>query len=117
MNPGGRPGPVGDVRASGGFEIAVIAIGSVVFGVAGIVFGGARLATALFGGHVGGGLTDILRVAGRLAKRPGSPAAAWGTNGSDVPGPIAYWSATVVVVAVVVATVLGGLKVPAATIG
>lgn len=83
----------------GGGEVVVLVIGLVVAGVAGVVWGGARLAAALAGGRVVGGVTEALGAAGRLVSTPGDPAAAWGDAAAGLPGPAIYWAATATVAA------------------
>ncbi len=109
MNPSQRPGG-GSGSPNGGFEVVVVVIGTVVFGLVGIVYGGALLATGLFGGEVSGGLTDILGVVGRLAKRPSSPSTAWGPLATDLPGPVAYWFSTLLVVTALALVIYGIVK-------
>ena len=37
-----------------------------------------------------------MHAVGGLTSRPGNPAAAWGPKGDGLPGPIAYWSTTII---------------------
>jgi type IV secretion system protein VirD4 len=83
--------------ASGGFEIALVAVGAVLFGLAGVVWGGAWVAAWVAGGQLSAGVGDALRAAARLASAPGEPAAAWGDLASNLPGPVTYWACTVAV--------------------
>jgi type IV secretion system protein VirD4 len=92
-----------------GLELLALAVGAAVV-VAGLVTAtGARVATALSGGRVSGGLGDWLRVAGRLVQGE-APSAAWGDLGSEVPGPALYWVCTGIV-AVVAASAAVGLMI------
>ena len=78
-----------------GFETALIAAGAVVL-AAGFGTGlGARLAVALGGGHVDGGLDLWLRVTTRLL-RGAPPSVAWGES-AQLPAAGLYWGCTAVV--------------------
>ena len=76
-------------------------VGAVLLGAAAVVWGGALLAAAVVGGSVRAGLSEVLTAAGRLARAPGEPAAAWGIAASGLPGPVIYWACTALVAALV----------------
>lgn len=96
--------------AGSGFELAIAVIGGATVTVAGVVGGGAWVATRSRGGRVSGGIGDLLTVAGRLASSPGDPAAAWGDLATGVPGPVVYWSCTLLV-SIVAGGVISGVVV------
>ena len=96
--------------AGSGFELAIAVIGGATVAVAGVVGGGAWVATRLTGGRVSSGIGDLLTVAGRLASSPGDPAAAWGDLATGVPGPVVYWSCTLLV-SIVAGGVISGVVV------
>ncbi|MCU1364870.1 MAG: type secretory system conjugative transfer family protein [Ilumatobacteraceae bacterium] len=89
--------------AGEGTEVVAIAAGAVVIGVGVATWGGARLATVLGGGHVGGGLGDWLPVATRLL-RGQSQRAAWGQLAHDLPGAPLYWACTSLALLALIAT-------------
>ena len=95
----------------GGFELIVVVIGGVILTFVGVIYAGAALAAGLVGGHVSGGIGDLVGVAGRLAKRPGHPRAAWGDLATALPGVGLYWACTVVVLIGVAAVVAGSVWV------
>lgn len=92
---------------SSGFEIALVAVGGLVLGSAGIVWGGAWLAALIAGGELSAGVGDALQAAGRLASEPGAPAAAWGDLATGLPGPVVYWACTLVVSVAIVGLCAG----------
>jgi type IV secretion system protein VirD4 len=88
-----------------------IVVGAVVMGVGVVVWAGARLAAAVAGGSVSGGIGDWLTAAGRLASRPGDPGRAWGAHASGLPGPGLYWACTTAAAIVVGVATAGGVWV------
>lgn len=86
-------------------EVVGVAIGALVLGLAGIVWGGARLAALVTGGSVSGGVGAALRAAGLLGTSPGDPAEAWGESAAGLPGPGVYWACTALVAALVAGVV------------
>ena len=87
-------------------------LAAVLFGVLGVaVWGGAWLAVVVTGGGgfdagVGDGVVAAFRLPGHLTE----PGAAWpGGARAGIPGPLVYWPATLVVLAVVGAGAAGGL--------
>lgn len=90
-----------------GAEVALVAAGTGIVGVGVATWLGARLAALTSGGHVAGGFGDWLTVAVRLA-RGERPSTAWGPLATGLPGESVYWSATVIVLAVMAAAA-GGL--------
>ena len=102
MVPNQRQNPSSAMSGGMGFEIAIAVIGAVVFTAVGVVYAGAWLAVRFTGGHVSGGLTELLAVVGRLAKRPGEPTAAWGASASGLPSAAVYWTCTALVLIVAV---------------
>jgi type IV secretion system protein VirD4 len=99
-----------DPREPGtGFETLAIAAGALVLAVACTTWAGARLAVAVSGGTVRGGLDVWLSVTWRLATgRP--PAEAWEADATRLPSPAVYWTCTGLAAAVV-AVLLGALVV------
>ncbi|MGQ0843063.1 MAG: type IV secretory system conjugative DNA transfer family protein [Sporichthyaceae bacterium] len=95
---GGRGGRGGG--QSGGTDLALLALGAVLaFGA--VLWVGAALAALLTGrGAPSGGVVAALSALGN----PGDPAAAW-PQPTSMPGPVAYWSGTVLVVGVLVLVV------------
>ena len=93
--------------AGAGGDIVLIALGGVVLGSAGIVWGGAWLAALLGGGTLSGGVGDAVAAMGPLASSPGDPAAAWGDAAEGLPGPVLYWVCTALVAAAVVGLAAG----------
>ena len=97
---------------SGGFELVVVVVGGFVLLISGVIYGGAWLAAKLSGGAIsGGGVTELLAVAGRLAKRPGDPQAAWGSLATGLPGAGVYWSCTVAVLVAAIVVAAAGVWV------
>lgn len=88
-----------------GFETALVAAGAAILGVGYGTWLGARLAVALGGGHVTGGLDVGLRVTARLV-RGESPATAWGTDAA-LPSATLYWACTAAVGLALVAVFAG----------
>jgi type IV secretion system protein VirD4 len=86
--PPGPPDPLG--------EQVFIAIVLAVAGIAGIIWGGAALASWLSGhGGINTGLGPALEAAVRLPHHLGDPKAAWAAPArGNLPGPILYWAAT-----------------------
>jgi type IV secretion system protein VirD4 len=79
-----------------GWVLAVAACCALLAGSA--VWIGALAAAKLFGnGEFDASIIDAVHAIEGLASRPGNPAAAWGPRGSGLPGPVAYWSTTLVV--------------------
>ena len=101
MTEQGRPA-TGD-----GLELAALSLGAVIVAAAVATWLGARMATLVAGGSVGGGIGEWLRAGGRLATGD-SPSEAWGDTASGLPSPAMYWLCTLVAF-VLVAAVLGGL--------
>ena len=94
---GGAPAPGGALTLEDmlGWVLAVAACVTLALGAA--VWIGAFVAARLFGsGRFQGGIIDAVRAIGGLTSRPGDPAAAWGPTGDGLPGPIAYWSTTII---------------------
>ena len=89
-----------------GFETALVAAGAAVLGVGYGTWLGARLAVALGGGRVTGGLDVGLRVTARLV-RGESPATAWGAN-AELPSATLYWACTAAVGLALVGAARGG---------
>jgi hypothetical protein len=73
--------------------------------VVGVVYAGAWLAATMAGGHIQGGLSELIPVLRRLAEHPGDPAAAWGSLAIGLPGPALYWACTVGIVTVTLAII------------
>lgn len=93
---GGAPAPGGALTLEDtlGWVLAVAACVTLALGAAVV---GAFVAARLFGsGRFEGGIIDAVRAVGGLTSRPGDPAAAWGPTGDGLPGPIAYWSTTMI---------------------
>ena len=80
--------PVNRTGAGAGGDVVLIALGGVVLGSAGIVWGGAWFAALLGGGTLSGGVGDAVDAMGPLASSPGDPAAAWGDAAEGLPGPV-----------------------------
>jgi type IV secretion system protein VirD4 len=93
-----------------GIEAAVLALGLAAVVTAGVTWAGARLAASVAGGSVTGGLTDWLVVAVRLVRDPGDPGSAWTGYASGLPGPVAYWLCTLLVVAAVAVVAVAGVR-------
>jgi len=100
--------PRRDLPSAGGEAVAV-AVGAVVAGFGAVVWGGARLAAAVTGGSLAGGLGDSFRAARRLADSPGDPAGAWGDRAAGLPGPVLYWACTGLVATLVAGFAAGGV--------
>lgn len=96
MTAGGTRAPA---QSSPG-EVIVVVLGGLALAIATVVWVGARLAAAVAGGSVSGGLGTALRATGRLGSSPGDPARAWGSSASGLPGSLVYWTCTGVVAAV-----------------
>lgn len=91
-------------------DIAIISSGVTVVGIGAIVYAGARLSVLISGGAVGGGLSEWLVTAARLARGRG-PAQAWGETATGLPTPWVYWCCTVLAAAVAAALVAGSWRV------
>jgi type IV secretion system protein VirD4 len=121
MHPNQRPRPTGRPAGNDGFELGLVLILGTLMAVIGVVYVGAWLATAVNGGKVSGGLTELLPVVGRLAQHPGDPQTAWGDLATNLPSPRLYWSCTItlliaaVVVAIGMAKLWRGLSTPKQT--
>jgi type IV secretion system protein VirD4 len=110
MVPNGRPNPTQQgTGGSGGFEAVVVGIGGFVMTVIGVTYAGGWLAARLVGGHVSGGITELLAVAGRLAKQPGDPQLAWGTLATRLPGAGLYWTCTIVILVAAIGVIVGAV--------
>jgi type IV secretion system protein VirD4 len=88
----------------GGFETALVAVGGLVLLAGFTTWEGARLATAIGGGRITGGIDVWLRATVRLA-RGQSPAQAWGDAASGLPATALYWACTATVAIAVAAAV------------
>ncbi len=104
-----RPQPANRPAGGDGFELGLVLVLGAVMLVLGVVYAGAWLAATVVGGHVEGGLTELIPVLGRLAKHPGDPAAAWGPLAAGLPGAPLYWACTIGIVTVAIAVVTTGL--------
>lgn len=93
----------------GGADVALVAAGTVVIGAGFVTWLGARLAVALSGGRVTGGLDTWLTVTGRLLTGR-APVDAWGPDATGLPAPWLYWSCTAGA-AIAVSAVAAGLVV------
>lgn len=91
----------------GGGDLVLVVLGAMGLGAGVVVWAGARLAAAVSGGSVSGGVADWLRVAARLASTPGDPPEAWAGHAENLPGAAVYWACTLLA-AVVVGTVAAG---------
>ena len=81
-----------------------LAAGGLLFGLAGVLWCGAALACFVTGRTTpSGGPLSALRALGNV----GDPAAAW-PDPTQLPGPVAYWAASLVVVLALVGAVVGG---------
>ena len=98
---------VNHTGAGAGGDIVLIALGGVVLGSAGIVWGGAWLAALLGGGTLSGGVSDAVGAMGPLASSPGDPATAWGDAAEGLPGPVLYWVCTALFAVAVVGLAAG----------
>src|SRR5690349_16152620 len=78
----------------------LLGAGAAVFAVGLATWLGARLAVALTGGRLAGGIDVWLTAAARLA-RGRSPNDAWGASASGLPDPWLYWACTVAAAVVV----------------
>ncbi|WP_149203856.1 TraM recognition domain-containing protein [Actinotalea subterranea] len=93
-----QPGPGLDLTDIG------LAAGAVVFGFAGVLWCGAALACLVTGRPTPtGGPLSALRALGTF----GDPASVW-PNPTELPGPVPYWGATLVVVLALIGAVVGG---------
>ncbi len=112
------PATWGDAVSEGGSglsggEVAVLA-GAAVLGVSGgVVWAGAALAAMASGHRLSGGLVDAVQAIQGLVERPGDPRSAWQRpqDRAVLPGPGLYWSATLLVVAMVGVVGWVGLRV------
>ena len=95
-----RP-PATQREPGSGFEIALILLATAVLAAAVVTWLGARMATAIAGGTVHGGIADWLAVAVRLLSAR-SPRDAWGPLATDLPSPAIYWGCTALVAAAAV---------------
>jgi type IV secretion system protein VirD4 len=77
----------------GGLDTALIAAGGLVLAVGFATWAGARLAVALTGGSITGGLDVWLRTTVALA-RGQPPDQAWGVHATGLPAPWLYWTST-----------------------
>src|SRR5690606_8234221 len=99
--------PLNLTGAGAGGDVVLVALGGVVLGSAGIVWGGAWFAALLGGGTLSGGVGDAVGAMGPLASSPGDPAAAWGDAAEGLPGPVLYWVCTALVAVAVVGLAAG----------
>ena len=111
MLPAQRPQPANRPAGSDGYELGLIVVLGAVILAAGVIYVGAWLASITSGGHLGGGVSELLPVVGRLAQHPGDPAAAWGPLAAGIPSPTVYWACTIAVAIVAVGLVTTGLMV------
>ena len=93
-------------------EQLFIAVVLVVAGAAGVVWGGAALASWVAGhGGLGTGLGSALEAAVRLPDHLGDPRSAWAPAArAKLPGPILYWASTVLALGAVVAAAYCGWR-------
>ncbi|EFC82860.1 type IV secretory system conjugative DNA transfer family protein [Parafrankia sp. EUN1f] len=92
-------------------ETALLFVAGVLFATAGGVWSGAQAAAVLFGAHepLTVGLGTVLLAIPRLMLHPTDPASAWPADvAARLPGPFAYWCASLVPIGV---TVLIGVAV------
>ena len=99
--------PAGRTGAGTSGDIVLVALGGVVLGSAGIVWGGAWFAALLGGGTLSGGVSDAVAAMGPLASSPGDPATAWGDAAEELPGPLLYWVCTALFAVAVVGLAAG----------
>ena len=87
--------------------------GSDRVGVGAVVWGGAALASLLDGEHFEGELAGAIRATVRLPEEWTDPRRAWERPADQqaLPGPVLYWSATLMVALVAVAVVTVGVRV------
>jgi type IV secretion system protein VirD4 len=93
----------GDGSGLAGLEGAALAAAGLLAGVVLVVWAGAETAAVLFGAHRPAGATfrDAVAVLPRLVDDPADPAAAWPSRvAGRLPGPVAYWAATLPVAGV-----------------
>jgi type IV secretion system protein VirD4 len=90
-----------------GSDVVLVAIGGLLLGTAGVVWGGAWLAAAFSGGSMTGGLSGAFDALHGLVSSPGDPSEAWGDAAVGLPGPWLYWSCTAFVAAAAIAVVVG----------
>ncbi|MGH9281697.1 MAG: type IV secretory system conjugative DNA transfer family protein [Acidimicrobiales bacterium] len=104
------PPPPGPVDPLG--EQLFIAVVLAVAGVAGVVWGGAALASWLSGhGGISSGLGPALEAAVRLPHHLGDPKMAWAPAAqAKLPGPVLYWMSTVLAVTAGAAAGYGGWR-------
>jgi type IV secretion system protein VirD4 len=105
--PSPPPGPIDPLG-----EQLFIAVVLVVAGVAGVVWGGAALASWLSGhGGISTGLGPALEAVVRLPHHVGDPKAAWAAPArAKLPGPVLYWAATFLALGAGVAVGYGGWR-------
>ena len=106
-----RPQPANRPAGSDSFELGLILVLGAVMLTAGVIYVGAWLAALTSGGHIRGGVSELLPVVGRLAQHPRDPVAAWGPLATGLPSPTVYWACTIAVVIVAVGLVATGLMV------
>jgi type IV secretion system protein VirD4 len=87
----------------GGGEPAVVGAALLLGGLVGAVWAGAQVAALILGGHrpLPVGLLDTLRALPHLAGNPAHPRRAWPRIAArGLPGPVGYWAATIIPLAV-----------------
>src|SRR6478609_4248303 len=99
----------GQREPGSGLDVFLVAAGLAVLAVGIAVWAGAKLAVALAGGAVRGGIDVWLRVAARLAQGR-TPAQAWADDATRLPASWLYWACTGVC-ALAVGLVGGGVVV------
>jgi type IV secretion system protein VirD4 len=99
------PQPANRPAGGDGFELGLVLVLGAVMLVLGVVYAGAWLAAVVAGGHVKGGLSELIPVLGRLAKHPSNPAAAWGPLATGLPGPTLYWTCTIGIILIAITVV------------
>lgn len=109
--PHGRPNPQQAPTWGVGNDVGMhLAIAAIVFVMAlsAIVWCGAQLSAVVFGdGPMSAGLADAGSALFHLKANAGDPASAWpDATGTNLPGPLAYWTCTAVVAIAVLATLV-----------
>ncbi|MEA2828510.1 MAG: type secretion system protein VirD4 [Actinomycetota bacterium] len=90
-----------------GFELLVIVGAGMVGSVGGAVWLGAWVASAIAGGRLRASFADAVAAASRLPTNLGNPRLAWPDEvRASLPGPLLYWSATVVLLVSTLAIVV-----------
>jgi type IV secretion system protein VirD4 len=90
-----------------GFELLVIVGAGMVGSFGGAVWLGAWVASAVAGGRLRASFADAVAAASRLPTNLGNPRLAWPDEvRASLPGPLLYWSATVVLLVATLAMVV-----------